>query len=114
MYKSPIEITKTISEQMIKREEEMILEEIVHCGVRVDKEELIKALEYDRRQYDKGFRDGVIEFAENSVDQVEKARLKYQRLCKEQGEEMEEHMHIHFNGIIKIINDIKKEKVGDV
>jgi hypothetical protein len=64
MYKSPIEIVKTVSQQMIKREEEMILKAIVNCGVQVDKEELIKALEYDRRQYDKGFRDGAIEFAE--------------------------------------------------
>lgn len=58
--------------------------------------------------------EAIKEFAENAVDRVEKARLKYQRLCKEQGEEMEEHMHIHFNGIMKIIKDIEKEMVGDV
>ena len=52
------------------------------------------------------------EFAEKAVEQVEKARQKYQRLCKEQGEEMEEHMHIHFNGITKIIINLLKEMVG--
>lgn len=53
------------------------------------------------------------EFAELAVERVEKAKQKYQRLCKEQGEEMEEHMHIHFNGITKIINNLLKEMVGD-
>lgn len=53
------------------------------------------------------------EFAETAIDRVEKAKAKYQRLCKEQGEEMEEHMHIHFNGIIRIINNLLKEMVGE-
>lgn len=52
------------------------------------------------------------EFAELAVERVEKAKQKYQRLCKEQGEEMEEAMHIHFNGITKIINNLLKELVG--
>lgn len=53
------------------------------------------------------------EFAETVIDRVEKAKTKYQRLCKEQGEEMEEHMHIHFNGIIGIINNLVKEMVSE-
>ena len=53
------------------------------------------------------------EFAEISIEKIEKARQKYQRLCKEQGEEMEEHMHIHFNGIVGIINNLLKELAGD-
>jgi uncharacterized protein with von Willebrand factor type A (vWA) domain len=53
------------------------------------------------------------EFAERAIDRVKKARQKYQRLCKEQGEEMEEYMHIHFNGITGIINNLLKELVGD-
>ena len=53
------------------------------------------------------------EFAEKAVEQVEKARQKYQRLCEEQGEEMEEHMYIHFNGITKIINNLFKKMVGE-
>lgn len=65
-------------------------------------------------EVEKAKAEAIKEFAENAVDRVEKARLKYQRLCKELGEEMEEHMHIHFNGIIKIIKDIEKEMVGDV
>ena len=53
------------------------------------------------------------EFADKAIDRVEKAKQKYQRLCKEQGEEMEEHMHIHFNGIIGIIKNLLKELVGE-
>lgn len=53
------------------------------------------------------------EFATKTTDKVKKVKQKYERLCKEQGEEMEEHMHIHFNGIIKIIKDILSELVGD-
>lgn len=53
------------------------------------------------------------EFAKTAIDRVEKAKAKYQRLCKEQGEEMEEHMHIHFNGITKVINNLLKELVDN-
>lgn len=49
------------------------------------------------------------EFATKTTDKVEKVKQKYERLCKEQGEKMEEHMHIHFNGIIKIVKDLLKE-----
>ena len=52
-------------------------------------------------------------FANKAIERVEKARKKYQMLCKEQGEQMEEHMHIHFNGMIGIINDLVKEMVGE-
>lgn len=49
------------------------------------------------------------EFAEKAIDRVEKARQKYRRLCKEQGEEMDETMNIHFNGIVNLL----KEMVGE-
>ena len=53
------------------------------------------------------------EFATKTTDKVERVKQKYERLCKEQGEKMEEHMHIHFNGIIKIVKDLLNELVGD-
>lgn len=55
MYKSPIEVMRT---QMHRTIEDEILKEVYRVGVIVDKEELVKALEYDRRQYLKGYRDG--------------------------------------------------------
>jgi hypothetical protein len=36
-------------------------------GVTVDKEELIRALQYDRGQYDKGFNDGIMAAADELV-----------------------------------------------
>ena len=65
MYKSPIElITKPMYTEMINEQENYILQAIQEMGVNVDKEELLKALKYDREQYNKGYMDGVKEFAE--------------------------------------------------
>jgi hypothetical protein len=55
MYKSPIEI---IYGQMQTQMEGDILRAVQNYGINVDKEELIRALQYDRDQYHKGFRDG--------------------------------------------------------
>lgn len=55
MYQSPIEI---ISKQMRTEFEDNVYKAILDYGVAVDKDELIKALRYDRDQYDKGYSDG--------------------------------------------------------
>ena len=65
MYKSPIElVTSNIMTEIAKKQDEQIMRAIQSVGVNVDKEELIKALNYDRQQYDKGYRDGARELAE--------------------------------------------------
>ena len=59
MYKSPIEkIYREIQARMAQEDENMIMTAIREVGVNVDKEELIKALQYDRNQYTKGYEDG--------------------------------------------------------
>ena len=71
MYESPINILKSV-EDAIRKENEIIENEvyssILKVGVNVNKEELIKALRYDRGQYNKGYKDGfkkgIIKFAE--------------------------------------------------
>ena len=65
LYKSPIEMmmSKTVHEIQTQQEEH-ILRGVFNVGINVDKEELIEALQYDRGQYDKGYADGVREFAE--------------------------------------------------
>lgn len=60
MYKSPIEIF--MDEMKIKVEDD-IYSAIQKYNIVVDKDELIKAINYDRGQYDKGYIDGVIEVA---------------------------------------------------
>lgn len=61
MYESPIniyELTRDIQQKINQDQEEKVMECICEYGINVDKEELIKALKYDRHQYNKGYRDG--------------------------------------------------------
>ena len=59
MYESPIDVIyNDIQIQVIEHTEEQIYEAIQQCDIHVDKEELIKALQYDRKQYEKGYEDG--------------------------------------------------------
>lgn len=60
MYKSPIEMAL---ETFRFEQENNILKAVQNVGINVDKEELIKALQYDREQYEKGFEDGMKCFA---------------------------------------------------
>ena len=53
------------------------------------------------------------EFAERLKEKVENVRKKYQRLCREQGEKEDEIIEIHCKGIIKLINNLLKEMVGE-
>ena len=61
MYQGFIEkIYGDIESQIIKRDEENIVYAVNQAvGYCVDKDELIKALKYDRHQYNKGYFDGV-------------------------------------------------------
>lgn len=79
-YKSPINIymgehnpintaAQKAAHDIIAKEEEYIYKYIADIGVRVDKEELLRALNYDRDQYHRGYRDG-----------YDDARDKYERL----------------------------------
>ena len=59
MYNSPIEFLMTdIQNQIIKQQDEEIYKAVLHYVPNVDKEELIRALQYDRGQYEKGYADG--------------------------------------------------------
>lgn len=53
-YQSPIEVIQT---QMRNQIEGDIYKAVMNVGVNVDKEELLKALQYDREQYQKGYKD---------------------------------------------------------
>lgn len=58
MYESPITIkTEEIARNIMDKQEEYILTQVQMC-VDVDKDELLKALQYDRNQYEKGYADG--------------------------------------------------------
>jgi hypothetical protein len=63
MYESPIRIIESTINSILtdlntQKEDAIILEVQRSLGVDVDKEELLRALQYDRFQYDKGYADG--------------------------------------------------------
>ena len=62
MYQSPIKLVSTdpVIETIKTKTDEMIYRAVTHADVQVDRDELIKALQYDRGQYEKGFLDGVL------------------------------------------------------
>lgn len=62
MYESPLSrIYGEIQTKIIEHEENQIVQAVQNCGITVDKEELTKALMYDRQQYEKGYADAKAE-----------------------------------------------------
>ena len=65
MWESPVNVIMGEMQTQIEGE---IFKAIRNVGIDVNKEELIKAMQYDRGQYDKGYKDGyskaIDEFAE--------------------------------------------------
>ena len=62
MYESPIKLLfprfDDVISDMAKKQDDMVFDAVARFGVIVDKGELLRALHYDRDQYDKGFVDG--------------------------------------------------------
>ena len=84
MYKSPIDI---VYGQMQTQMEGDILRAVQSYGINVDKEELIRAMQYDRDQYDKGYADGKRDAMDELVRCKDCKRWKYDArrmagLCK--------------------------------
>lgn len=67
MYKSPIEIIET---QMRMEYEDGVLKCVQNFLPNVDKDELFKALRYDRQQYSEGYADGYIKGATELADKL--------------------------------------------
>ena len=75
MYESPIEIIMTdIQHQIAEQQEEQIYKAVVSVGINVDKKELLRALQYDRGQYSRGYVDAMdsIVRCKNCVHRKEK------------------------------------------
>lgn len=60
MYESPIAIIeqKILNEQKKQLKNALMYEIRTNYQIDVDKDELIRALQYDREQYEKGYQDG--------------------------------------------------------
>ena len=77
LYKSPIEkIYGELQTQIVQEDEKLVMKAIREVGVNVDKDELIKALQYDRNQYTKGYEDG-------KNDVLDKIRAEIQAIIGE-------------------------------
>lgn len=96
MYESPIEI---ITKEMSLHFDDNIYRAVQEYGIEVDKDELIKALRYDRDQYDKGYRDGINKFTEKLME------LYVDELITDD-------MHCSVEVIKANINDIKRMMIG--
>ena len=59
MYESPImAMVSDITTEMRHEQDREIMNAILSVGISVDKDELVKALSYDRQQYGKGYAEG--------------------------------------------------------
>ena len=86
MYKSPIKIFESeqmLSEQVAKNTDEYIYKAIVNLKIDVDKDELIKALRYDRGQYEKGYQDALLGFKDELVRVINCIVSKIEKLSEE-------------------------------
>lgn len=58
-YKSPIQVrVEQAAKALNLQVENKVYNLVQECQINVDKDELLKALRYDRNQYEKGFADG--------------------------------------------------------
>lgn len=59
MYNPPIKLYEAVTQTLMEEKDGAILAKIQSCfDIEVDKGELVRALQYDRDQYNKGFEDG--------------------------------------------------------
>lgn len=81
-YESPITVTSgqiidQVSKEFVNELDEKIYQTIVtsEFDIDIDREELVKALQYDRNQYQKGYYDG---YAEGYEDAMKGRRKRYE------------------------------------
>lgn len=67
MYTSPIDV---IYGEMQMQVEGDIYKAVQKVGINVYKEELLKALQYDRGQYEQGYKDGYVKAIDDFADKV--------------------------------------------
>lgn len=91
MYNSPIttmitEVQDAVARRFAEHTENMVYEEVRQIGVHVDKNELVKALQYDRQQYEKGYADAmtVLEDIKAEMQRVETGGDAWELSLKEE------------------------------
>lgn len=84
MYESPINfVFGDIKTQIMRQQENEVYMAVQKCGVDVNKEELMRALQYDREQYEKGYEDAVKQVKEDIINGLMTKREWYLNLYAE-------------------------------
>ena len=83
MYESPIKlsVTEPIYKAMQDEQGKAVVQAVQRIGVDVNEQELIKALAYDRGQYEKGYYDGVKASKWISVEERLPEKIRASYLC---------------------------------
>ena len=83
MYESPItgSFTEPVYSSITEEADNYILQVVSSMDVQVNKEELVKALAYDRHQYEKGYYDGVKASKWINVEERLPAKIRASYLC---------------------------------
>ena len=69
-YESPIEIVKTMHDRIEHDIENNVFKLINSYGININKDELIKALKYDRHQYEKGYTEGYNQGIKDAISKL--------------------------------------------
>ena len=112
MYENPImQVTNDIQSKIIKDQQDTIMQTITQTmGFEVDKEELIKALNYDRNQYTKGHNDGYLEGItdmKNLIYEIKDELFKLRKINLDKG-------NFDIEKGMEIAEDIITEKLKEV
>lgn len=84
MYECPVKFNfGDIQMQIVKQQENEVYMAVQKCGVDVDREELKRALKYDREQYEKGYEDAVKQVKEDIIKELMTQREWYLNLYAE-------------------------------
>ena len=84
MYECPVKFNfSDIKMQTVKQQENEVYMTVQKCGVDIDKEELIRALQYDREQYEKGYEDAVRQVKEDIIEKLRTEQRWYLGLYDE-------------------------------
>ena len=70
MWESPIKIYEEVVNDLVRQKENHVMATIRQY-VDVDKDELIRALQYDRNQYEKGFEDGYVKGRADFAEKIQ-------------------------------------------
>ena len=105
-YESPIKIAiGEFQMEQKKRIEGDVFLAIQEYGITVDKEELIKALQYDRDQYRKGYEDGVQAKADTLMDIQMKFAMHFGTYTKD--------ATVKVDDVFKLLARIKEEMLEE-